>query len=115
VTAVRRCIVRPCPELTTGSRCTRHEAEFQVKRRAKVKAGQLTGSRGSTAEWLRLRKLVLRRDRHTCQSCGHVASDMPLTKSDRLEVHHIDGNAHNDRLDNLITLCSTCHRKTYRR
>jgi 5-methylcytosine-specific restriction endonuclease McrA len=44
-----------------------------------------------------------------------VASDMPLTKSDRLEVHHIDGNAHNDRLDNLITLCSTCHRKTYRR
>jgi len=25
------------------------------------------------------------------------------------EVHHIDGNAHNNRMDNLVALCSFCH------
>lgn len=45
------------------------------------------------------------RDKAICRLCG---------KTKRLQVHHIDGNgstssAPNDSLDNLITLCVSCH------
>ncbi len=44
---------------------------------------------------------ALDRDSHCCQICSsHL----------RLDVHHIDGNAANNDLDNLITLCGYCHK-----
>jgi 5-methylcytosine-specific restriction endonuclease McrA len=52
-----------------------------------------------------IRRKVLARDRHCCRApgCGHTKF---------LEVHHIRSRADgggND-LENLITLCSACHR-----
>lgn len=49
--------------------------------------------------------LAIRRDKTICRLCG---------KAKRLQVHHIDGNGiassiPNDSLDNLITLCTSCH------
>jgi len=56
-------------------------------------------------DWRKRRKLVLRRDRFTCQDCG--GSD-PVAE---LEVHHrvpiSDGGSH--ELNNLVTLCDGCH------
>jgi len=55
--------------------------------------------------WLQIRDEVLKRDNYTCQHCG---------KTDcRFEVHHkipakMGGK---DEIDNLITLCSICHKK----
>lgn len=48
----------------------------------------------------------MRRDKHTCRKCGYKPTD------ERLEVHHIVPQAFggNDSVDNLATLCSTCHR-----
>ena len=37
-----------------------------------------------------------------CQSCG--------TERD-VEVHHINGDTSNNKISNLIPLCSTCHKK----
>lgn len=55
-----------------------------------------------------VRLIVLRRDRHTCQRCQAQKSD--------LHVHHIipkhDGGT--DTPENLITLCSACHREIHR-
>ena len=50
-----------------------------------------------------LRNQVLRRDGFRCQSCG--------TKSS-LEVHHKEfrSQSGDDSDQNLITLCSACHR-----
>ena len=41
-----------------------------------------------------------------CERCGiteWMGGDVPL------ELHHIDENHHNNRLDNLLILCSNCH------
>jgi len=53
-----------------------------------------------------VREYVLYRDGHTCQHCKGRSKD-PV-----LEVHHIETRqTGGDRPDNLITLCSTCHRR----
>lgn len=59
--------------------------------------------------WPRAKKLALKRDNYTCQSCG--ASDK------RLVIHHKDHNGRslrfirdmNNELSNLISLCYSCH------
>lgn len=56
-----------------------------------------------------IREYVLFRDNHTCQCCHGKSKDKVL------EVHHLEsrktgGNTPN----NLVTLCSTCHKKIHR-
>ena len=53
-----------------------------------------------------LRQQVLRRDGWRCQSCGTMAN---------LEVHHKEFRSHSgdDSEENLITLCTACHRETH--
>lgn len=40
-----------------------------------------------------------------CNMCGFVPED-----SCQLDVDHIDGDHHNNALENLQTLCANCHR-----
>lgn len=42
---------------------------------------------------------------HKCACCGWDEDKRIL------EVHHIDGDRNNNKIDNLIILCPTCHRK----
>jgi hypothetical protein len=44
---------------------------------------------------------VLERDNYKCQACY---------RQSYLRVHHKDGNQKNNDMDNLITLCQSCHR-----
>jgi len=46
------------------------------------------------------RKIAIERDGHKCQECG---------ASEALVVHHIDKDKGNNGIDNLITLCRSCH------
>lgn len=55
-----------------------------------------------------LKKLILRRDNYRCQLCG-VPQEECIRK---LHIHHIDYNKENNRKENLITLCLSCHLKT---
>ena len=53
------------------------------------------------AEWERTRKIVLKRDDHTCRYCGHRALK-------HMHVHHrYRGDVHVPR--NLVTCCVACH------
>ena len=58
-----------------------------------------------TPAWRRLRRRVLKRDRHQCADCKRQGLG-------RAEVHHVqhlqDGGT--DEMDNLTTLCYDCHR-----
>ncbi len=54
--------------------------------------------------WKFLRRLVLERDRYTCQHCGDPDAH-------EVEVHHQTYERFEDeRLTDLITLCASCHR-----
>ena len=59
------------------------------------------------ADWQKQRRLALKRDNHTCQKCGVKQEDLRC----ELTVHHKtpyhDGGT--NELDNLITLCISCH------
>ena len=52
---------------------------------------------------LELRNQIRKRDNYQCQICGSNEKQRLLT------VHHIDYNKKNNRLDNLICLCGSCH------
>jgi 5-methylcytosine-specific restriction endonuclease McrA len=57
-----------------------------------------------------LRKLVLKRDKYTCQICNE--------KEQELHCHHITGVELNPiesaDVDNCITLCKTCHKQVHK-
>lgn len=58
--------------------------------------------------WKKVRKLVLERDKHTCQDCGSKRW---------LQVHHLTYKHHKDELNHLsdlLTLCKTCHKDEHK-
>lgn len=59
------------------------------------------------AGWKRIRNKILERDGQKCSFCGKTKSQQ------RLQVHHIIPYdvCRNHNIDNLITLCATCHGK----
>jgi hypothetical protein len=98
---IRACIEPGCPHYTTASRCKTHDAAFE-KRRLEEGA---TGRRGTSGEWRRVRRERLKLDDFMCQNCGQ-----PGSAANPLNVHHVDGDARNNVLENLETLCEVCHR-----
>ena len=62
--------------------------------------------------WLTLKQGVLRRDGYRCT---HVENGVRCTATEQLEVHHVDGDPSNNRLENLTTLCAWHHRGVGRR
>ena len=52
-----------------------------------------------------LKEQVRKRDNYVCQECGHTQKRLGY----RLDVHHIDYNKKNNILNNLISLCRSCH------
>ncbi len=57
--------------------------------------------------WEKLRTACLRRDKFTCQGCA--------ARRTRLHAHHIVPRhcGGPDELDNLITLCTKCHKRIH--
>lgn len=92
---LRLCLEDGCNERTTTSRCPYHHRLWVTYRRRWA-----TGSRGSTYSWRKARRMAMARDRYHCTVC---------TKTTDLEVHHRNGCADDNRLSNLVTLCSVCH------
>lgn len=65
---------------------------------------------GVTLGYLNKRMFVLARDHCTCQCCKGKSKDK------KLEVHHIiyRCNGGTDDVNNLIVVCSTCHKKIHK-
>ena len=105
-----------CGELTQGSYCDKHRQE---KKKQKQQSNRyydkhLRGERATafynSREWRATRTSVLSRDRKRCQHC---LIEKKITRATM--VHHIaelkkDWIKRVD-LDNLVSLCDSCHNK----
>jgi len=49
---------------------------------------------------------------HKCEGTNCGISDKWLDKKITLQIHHIDGNGLNNKIDNLMFLCPNCHSQT---
>ena len=60
-------------------------------------------------DFFKIRERVFERDYEQCQICGLYLPD-PFTKEKH--CHHIDYDFKNNTIENLATLCISCHSKT---
>lgn len=83
---------------------------FKTKGQARMN-DSLEDAKTSDFEFKEKRPDVLRRDKYTCMCCGIVAHPSADAKESGggLEVHHLSGDHHDNRYENLISLCPICH------
>lgn len=69
-------------------------------------------SEDSDIDRVTVKRFILRNNliEYKCQKCGNEANWLgePLT----LQLHHINGNSRDNRLENLCWLCPNCHSQT---
>lgn len=87
-----------------------HKSKLQIDQWLK---GQACGHINSLSYQVltSVRKWVFDRAKHKCENCG-CDKHNPYTSKSILQIEHIDGNASNDRPENLKVLCPTCHAMT---
>ena len=99
-------LIRKVKEILPIAKINLEVAAFDIQ---KIKDPDIYGEgyqNGVKKNFWNIREYVIYRDNHTCQSCKGRSKD-PV-----LEVHHLESKqTGGERSDNLITLCSTCHRK----
>lgn len=69
------------------------------------------GKRSRPLHWYAISEKIRERDAGECMHCH--GSSLPKNNK-KLDVHHIDGNVHNNENRNLITLCYKCHGSAHR-
>lgn len=57
----------------------------------------------------KVRTSVLERDRYTCRFCGMNTAGDQSRPSGYFQVHHADNDHHNNKMENLVTVCPFCH------
>ena len=95
----------PCPPISEG--------QLEVTLASDYKNSGIHATKyWKSAKWLAKREAVLRRDDYTCQMCEKSIDDDNVS---RLHVHHMTyKNLYNEPLDDLITLCTQCHRRLHK-
>ncbi|WP_298190969.1 HNH endonuclease signature motif containing protein [Novosphingobium sp.] len=69
--------------------------------------GKSRQERGYGAHWVKLRPLILARDKHLCQPCLAKGQLTPATEVDHIVPKAKGGT---DDADNLRSICTPCHR-----
>lgn len=85
------------------SKKSRKEVCADYRNRHRCQNNKMTGSEEkylSKIYFRGAREIVVKRDNYKCCRCDAESS---------LIVHHVDRNKKNNKLNNLITLCKSCH------
>ena len=102
--ADKKCFI--CDNITSNQiYCSRtcFNIHRDIKVNDKIKSGLYKIACGDTTM---LRKYLIKERGRCCELCKF---DMWLNKPIPLNVHHKDGDAYNNKLDNLQLLCLNCH------
>ena len=75
------------------------------------KEGLHNGMRGKTSTARFIREYKLEQCGNKCERCGWDKTN-PYTGKKPLELEHIDGDFSNNKEENLIILCPSCHSLT---
>lgn len=90
--------------------CDAHTAYGAEKQKTADKARGTTTQRGYGADWVAVQALAMRRD---CGTCQHCLAAVPRRVTPADIVHHIVAIEVDPSLrlvlDNLISLCHSCH------
>ena len=62
-------------------------------------------------DWIRIRDRVRARDKYTCQVCGAVETNRQHDVHHKIPFRTFPSYVEANRLDNLTTLCPSCHHK----
>lgn len=89
-----------CPTCGNGIQNNRKFCSMACYAKRAAKKTEYTGN------WSMQKHRVKKRDNGVCALCGQ--------SKQRVAVHHIDHNATNNSLTNLVTLCEPCHGRYHR-
>lgn len=81
------------------------------KARSKITIDDLNNDKFSNYQTFKLKQWLLKNNlkENKCEICGISEwNNKPLN----CQLHHIDGNKHNNKLENLQILCPNCHSQT---
>jgi 5-methylcytosine-specific restriction endonuclease McrA len=85
--------------------------EKPIKKSRHIQARALryktAGSSSDIPGWTKIRAQILERDSYMCRICGKDAVEA------QLNVHHIDWDRSHNDLDNLVTVCHSCHKAVH--
>lgn len=115
--------IRMCPQCSGAFRpkssrtmyCSRSCANLAHSRRMIGRGNSHFKTGTSYSHWFRsMRPLILQRDHMECVVCAAsptltFARAGKTVQRSALVIHHIDEDVRNNRPENLITLCLTCH------
>ena len=72
--------------------------------KARIKVGKTTLSYSQTHKAARRIAFCIQHRREQCEICGSAVN---------IDIHHIDGDYNNNRVDNLQIVYRSCHRKIH--
>ena len=99
-------------EIKRGKYCSQKcQFEYQRKKDVEDWLNGKNSTRANGAVPTFIKKYLLDKFNYRCEKCGWEGVN-PVTNSSPLEVHHIDGDCTNNRIENLELLCPNCHSLT---
>ena len=123
-TGVRKLAPKPCPQCKEEFRPRTSRQEYCGRDCSNLThAWRMTGSGNSRfkhgnsyADWFRaMRPLILDRDGRHCVACQAPETFMTFVRKGKTQqrttfhVHHINEDPRDNRAENLVSLCKTCH------
>ena len=76
-----------------GLYCREHQFEYRL-------------NNGLVDQRSTLKSILIKKDSHRCDKC---LNSVWLDSAIPLQLHHVDGNAGNNKIENLQKLCPNCH------
>lgn len=98
----------------------KHAASLRGEKNYNWKGGVSPNGTLDTWQWRKLRQEVYERDNWTCQECGVRCLNTKDAKAHpkrKIQCHHVVPRRYggSDVMDNLVTLCMSCHHKLERK